>query len=137
MQTRLRPSHGLNTYRLVLYPTCVHCFCLNLPVLPGTTSSSSLPAGRPFRWINSAAEHQKIRSEQQAAAQSSGKRTQIDFTSSKGSSSFASRALISQPNRPSKEHDLGQKSRFNPYLRAYDGARGNGYKKERERSKWV
>ena len=67
-----------------------------------------------------AADYQKTHSERQAAAQCSGKRTQIEFTSSK-------------PSLQANHHDMGQKNRFNPYLNPYDGGK---YKKEKGRSKW-
>ena len=77
----------------------------------------------------SKAETQKIRSEQQAAAQSSGKRNQIDFTSTKPSSSSSARV---------KEKDPVRKSRFQPYASGTGGGgdRKGVYAKEREKSRW-
>ena len=76
----------------------------------------------------SKAETQKIRSEQQAAAQSSGKRNQIDFTSTKPSSSSSARV---------KEKDPVRKSRFQPYASGTGGGDRKGvYAKEREKSRW-
>jgi len=72
------------------------------------------------------AERQKARSEQQAAAQNSSKRSHIDF------------AKESASGRPAREKDTGRKNRFDPY--------GNGGRlhvdgrakdpQERQKSRW-
>ena len=72
------------------------------------------------------AERQKARSEQQAAAQTSSKRSRIDF---------AKEAL---PGRPAREKDTGRKGRFEPYGSGHPYADGKskGYSKDRQKSRW-
>ncbi|KAF8068662.1 HCNGP-like protein-domain-containing protein [Lyophyllum atratum] len=76
------------------------------------------------------AEHQKTRSEQQAAAQSAGKRGQISFTSS-----AAGKAKGKEKETGTKAGmgtAVGRKSRFQPY----GSELGSGGRKEREGSRW-
>ncbi|KAI8969767.1 HCNGP-like protein-domain-containing protein [Trametes punicea] len=83
------------------------------------------------------AEAQKARSEATAAAQSSSKRSHIDFTSSSKSSSG---------HNPRQPHLEGKQSRFQPYnipprgehphKLSGDGVLGGGYNKGRGRSRW-
>ena len=70
---------------------------------------ASLDADLPARRLK--AEYQKLRSEQQAAAQSSGKRSQIDFTSSLSKS----RGKEREQEREHVGTAIGRKSRFQPY----------------------
>ncbi|KII87801.1 hypothetical protein PLICRDRAFT_42304 [Plicaturopsis crispa FD-325 SS-3] len=80
------------------------------------------------------AEQQKARSEHQAAAQSSGKRSQIDFTSfSKSSAGVQTKSTAAVQTHAGREKELGsgKKSRFQPY-----GSAGGAYTKERERNRW-
>jgi len=79
------------------------------------------------------AEFQKIRAEQQSAAQSSGKRTHIDFTSSKSSSTAQAPTLSSSR---AKEKDGGRKSRFQPYGGTASANQSRGYPNDRERNRW-
>jgi hypothetical protein len=78
------------------------------------------------------AEYQKLRSEQQAAAQSSGKRSQIDFTSS----ASKSRGKEPQRERENVGTALGRKSRFQPYEYMSGGDSKGVQGKERERRRW-
>lgn len=75
---------------------------------------------RPEWFADRIAEYQKLRSEQQAAAQSSGKRNQIDFTSSTNKS----RGKEPPRERESVGTAIGRKSRFQPY----GGAERSGYR---------
>jgi len=82
------------------------------------------------------AELQKARSEQQAAAQNSSKRSHIDFASSSTKSSLQASGSA---NRVGREKDAGRKSRFQPYASGAGSSednKGHGYKKEREKSRW-
>ncbi|OBZ67424.1 putative alpha-galactosidase B [Grifola frondosa] len=89
------------------------------------------------------AEYQKARSEQQAAAQSSGKRTQIDFASSSSSAQKSAKTYhSSSSHRPTSKEAAelggGRQSRFQPYAgtQRHGDALGSGYGKGRERSRW-
>jgi len=72
------------------------------------------------------AERQKARSEQQAAAQSSNKRTRIDFAKEAG--------------RSTREKDTGRKSRFDPYGggggHLYGDLKSKEHAKERQKTRW-
>jgi hypothetical protein len=94
---------------------------LNLPLW-----APIYPAGRLK------AEYQKLRSEQQAAAQSSGKRSQIDFTSSTNKS----RGKEREQEREHVGTAVGRKSRFQPYGYGSGGDGKAALGKEKERSRW-
>lgn len=74
------------------------------------------------------AERQKVRSEQQAAAQSSSKRSRIDF------------AKEATSGRPVREKDTGKKSRFEPYGAGgghlYNDGKSKDYLRERQKTRW-
>jgi len=76
------------------------------------------------------AERQKARSEQQASAQSSGKRSRIDF------------AKEATSGRSAREKDTGRNSRFEPYGggggggHPYGDGKGKGYPKDRHKTRW-
>ncbi|GLB45176.1 putative HCNGP-like protein [Lyophyllum shimeji] len=75
------------------------------------------------------AEYQKARSEQQAVAQSAGKRSQISFTSSSSKSKGKEKDVVSKPLAGTA---LGRKTRFQPYGSDF----GSTGRKEREGSRW-
>ncbi|KAF9456006.1 HCNGP-like protein-domain-containing protein [Collybia nuda] len=77
---------------------------------------------KPEWFADRIADLQKIRSEQQAAAQSSSKRSQIDFTSSKTRGKEKERDLGTA---------LGRRSRFQSY-----GSLGGDVRGQREKSRW-
>jgi hypothetical protein len=83
-------------------------------------------APKLFGHVSTKAERQKARSEQQAAAQSSGKRNRIDF------------AKEANSGRPARDKDTGRKGRFEPYSSGHPYADGKGkeYLKERQKSRW-
>jgi len=74
------------------------------------------------------AERQKVRSEQQAAVQSSSKRSRIDFGKEAAS------------GRSTQEKNTGRKSRFEPYGNAgghpYGDGKSKDYSKDRQKSRW-
>lgn len=80
-------------------------------------------------FANRIAEHQKARSEKQAAVQSSSKRNHIDFkTASTTKSSLFAKQASGSVNLTGREKDVGRKNRFRPYASS-----GHGYKKERDK----
>ena len=84
-------------------------------------------------WVadDSKAQYQKLRSEQQTAAQSSGKRSQIDFTSPMNKS----RGKERERERENVGTAVGRKSRFQPYGYVLGESKGV-HGKEREKSRW-
>jgi hypothetical protein len=81
-----------------------------------------------FGNVSTKAERQKVRSEQQAAVQSSSKRSRIDFAKEAAS------------GRSTQEKNTGRKSRFEPYGNAgghpYGDGKGKDYSKDRQKSRW-
>ena len=69
-----------------------------------------------------------MRSEQQAAAQNSSKRSRIDF------------AKEATSGRLVREKDTGRKNRFEPYGggggHSYSDGKGKDYSKERQKTRW-
>lgn len=84
------------------------------------------------------AAYQKSRSEQQSTSQASGKRSQIDFTSSSASAASASK-LRSAP-KPKAAREQGAKGkeevRFNPYTSYTDAAGVGAGRRGKERGRW-
>jgi len=83
----------------------------------------------PWGLVLTKAERQKARSEQQAAAQSSSKRSRIDF------------AKEATSGRHVREKDTGKKSRFEPYGAGgggnpYNDGKSKDYSKERQKTRW-
>ena len=106
-----------------------HITCYTSRVVLGLILITSLDADPPAQRLK--AEYQKLRSEQQAAAQSSGKRSQIDFTSS----SSKSRGKAREHERDHVGTAVGRKSRFQPH--GYGSGDSKAVQgKERERNWW-